>query len=183
VATQTSLKGNQMTLRPLTLEDAPVVHQLAGTREIADTAVSVPHPFPEEHVKAWIAAQSDAFARKAGLAFAIELEETHELIGVISLRDMDVENCRAEMGFWLGQQWWGKGYGTTAARMLLDYAFRELGLNRVHAFYLVRNPASGRVLEKIGMQREGVLRQPVRKWGKFENVVLVSILRQDWEQR
>jgi RimJ/RimL family protein N-acetyltransferase len=84
------------------------------------------------------------------------------------------------MGFWVGVEHWRQGYATEAAEALLRYGFDTLGLNRIYAHHMVRNPASGRVLEKAGMKREGLLRQRVRKWGVFEDVVLLAILREDW---
>jgi ribosomal-protein-alanine N-acetyltransferase len=84
------------------------------------------------------------------------------------------------MGFWIGVDWWGQGYASEAARAAVRFAFKELNLNRVYAHYMTRNPASGRVLEKIGMKREGLLRQRVRKWGVFEDVVILAMLRDDW---
>jgi [ribosomal protein S5]-alanine N-acetyltransferase len=87
------------------------------------------------------------------------------------------------MGFWIGSDWWGQGYATEAARSVLRFAFEGLGLNRVYAHHMVRNPASGRVMKKIGMKQEGVLRQRVRKWGVFEDVVILAILRADWPER
>ena len=86
------------------------------------------------------------------------------------------------MGFWIGMDWWGKGYATEAAQEVIRYGFEHLKLNRVYAHHMVRNPASGRVLEKVGMKREGLLRQRVRKWGVFEDVVLMAILNEDWNQ-
>src|SRR5208283_1719344 len=82
----------------------------------------------------------------------------------------------------IGVPFWGKGYSTEAARRVVRYAFEDLNLNRVYAHHMVRNPASGRVLEKIGMKREGLLRQRVRKWGVFEDVVWLAILQDDWRK-
>ncbi len=64
---------------------------------------------------------------------------------------------------------------------MIRFGFEELGRNRIYAHHMVRNPASGHVLEKSGMQREGLLRQRVCKWGKFEDVGILAILRTDWE--
>lgn len=66
---------------------------------------------------------------------------------------------------------------------VLRYGFEDLGLNRLYAYHMTRNPASGRVLEKNGFQQEGVLRQRVRKWGVFEDVALWAVLADDWAQR
>jgi len=93
------------------------------------------------------------------------------------------EPSQAELGFWVAGQAWDKGYATEAARRIVRHDFEELKLNRVYAHHMVRNPASGKVLEKLGMRREGLLRQRVRKWGGFEDVALLAILREDWGQR
>ena len=70
---------------------------------------------------------------------------------------------RQSLGFWFGVTFWHRGYATESALALLGYAFDELALNRVHAHHMLRNPASGAVLRKIGMQSEGVLRQRIKK--------------------
>ena len=75
---------------------------------------------------------------------------------------------------------WGQGYATEAARAVVAFGFEELGLNRIYAHHMVRNPASGRVLAKIGMEPEGLLRQRVKKWGLFEDVVPMALLREEW---
>ncbi|MHC1769402.1 MAG: GNAT family N-acetyltransferase [Verrucomicrobiia bacterium] len=175
-----ALKTERLILRPLTLEDAPVVQHLAGRREIADTTISIPHPYSAQQARDWISGHMEARAQLKGMVFGVELTRTNQLIGTIGLREIDQEHLKAEMGFWIGMDWWGNGYATEAARRLIRYGFQELGLNRIYAHHMVRNPASGRVLEKIGMQREGLLRQRVRKWGRFEDVFMLAILSQDW---
>jgi RimJ/RimL family protein N-acetyltransferase len=101
------------------------------------------------------------------------------LIGVVGLQQIARDRLRAELGYWIGVPWWGKGYATEAARAVVRYGFDELGLHKIHAHYLTRNPASGKVLERVGMRREGMLREEVRKWGRFEDVILCGILRSD----
>jgi [ribosomal protein S5]-alanine N-acetyltransferase len=110
----------------------------------------------------------------------VTLRPGGSLIGAMGLRDIDTEHSLAEMGFWIGLDWWGQGYATEAGRAVLQFGFEQLNLNRVHAHHMVRNPASGRVLEKIGMRQEGLLRQRVKKWGVFEDVVLMATLRSEW---
>ena len=80
----------------------------------------------------------------------------------------------------MGKDWWGQGYATEAARAVLRYGFEELKLNRIYAHHMTKNPASGRVLAKIGMRREGLHRQAMRKWDVFEDVVVYAMLQQDW---
>ena len=75
---------------------------------------------------------------------------------------------------------WGKSYVTEAARAAIRFGFEDLGLNRIWSYHMVRNPASGRVLAKAGMKREGRLRQHVRKNEVFEDVEAWRLLREDW---
>jgi RimJ/RimL family protein N-acetyltransferase len=168
----------RLVLRPLNLGDAPTVCALAGRREIADTTISVPHPYPVEKAQEWIRRQTMSPGSEE-FVFGITLKGT--LIGAIGLRDMDYEHNQAEMGFWIGVDWWKHGYATEAARAMVRYGFQTLQLNRIIAHHMARNPASGRVLQKIGLKQEGFLRQDVRKWGVYEDVVLLAILREEWK--
>ncbi len=84
------------------------------------------------------------------------------------------------MGYWLGQPYWNLGYGTEAAAALIEFGFNQLNLNRIYAYHLPRNPASGRIMQKIGMTYEGLLRQAAKKGDTFEDLILYAILREDF---
>lgn len=178
-AAAATIETERLLLRPLALTDAPAVAQLAGRREIADTTISIPHPYSEQQARTWISAHATGTAGRE-VVFAIVEKRNSRLIGTIGLRDIDTEHSQAELGCWIAVPLWGQGYGTEAARAVVGFSFERLNLNRVHAHHMVRNPASGRVLEKIGMKREGLLRQRVRKWGVFEDVVILAALREEW---
>jgi ribosomal-protein-alanine N-acetyltransferase len=152
---------------------------MAGAREIADTTVSIPHPYDLDHALAWIGHQRKESVRGRATNFAIRLLPDSPLIGCAGLRDIDPEHLQAELGFWIGREWWGKGYAREAAAEVLRFGFEDLGLNRICAHHMARNPAAGRVLLHIGMQREGLLRERVRKWGVYEDVILYAMLRAD----
>jgi [ribosomal protein S5]-alanine N-acetyltransferase len=111
--------------------------------------------------------------------FAITRRETGEFCGSIGLR-IAVAHERAELGYWIGVPFWNRGYGTEAGAAVLGFAFDTLHLNSVIAHYFVRNAASGRVLQKIGMTYEGHLRQHVKKGDRFEDLHCYCILRSDW---
>jgi [ribosomal protein S5]-alanine N-acetyltransferase len=166
----------------LTLQDAPVLSRLAGRREIADTTISIPHPYSEERARQWIAETADLFAKVKSVAFATQLKRDGNLVGATGLRDIDAEHSQAELGFWVAVECWGQGYATEAARAVVGFGFEQLGLNRIYAHHMVRNPASGRVLARIGLKPEGLLRQRVQKWGVFEDVVPLALLREEWAQ-
>ena len=174
------LKTKRLILRPFAITDAPDVQRLAGDWAIADTTRVVPHPYLDGLAEEWIETHEDPAEATLQIQLAVEEAASGKLAGAMSLVDISHEDSRAEMGYWIGKPFWGKGYCTEAARSLLSYAFQALELNRVCARYLKRNPASGRVLEKLGMREEGVLRNHNKKWSEFEDVVLCGILRTEW---
>jgi RimJ/RimL family protein N-acetyltransferase len=106
-------------------------------------------------------------------------EQTGALMGAIGLH-VDMEHNRAELGYWLGHRYWRNGYTTEAAKAMLRYGFEELHLRRVFARHFGMNPASGRVMQKIGMTREGVMRQHFVKRGVPVDVVFYAILADEW---
>jgi RimJ/RimL family protein N-acetyltransferase len=166
-------------LRPFAGEDAPAVRRLAGAREIADTTLNIPHPYREGVAEQWIATHRPLFEQRDATIVAIEVTQSTELVGAIGLT-LQAEHDRAELGYWIGVPHWGCGYATEAARALVGWGFHNLDLNRIYATHLLRNPQSGRVMEKVGMSREGVLRQYVKKWGAYEDIVVRSILREEF---
>ncbi len=173
------LHTERLTLRPFATEDAPDVSRLAGDREIAANTLTVPHPYDEEMASEWIAGHSPSI--EAGEKVVFALVHDSELVGAMGL-DLAPEHSRAELGYWVGRPMWGKGFASEAAGEVVRYAFEVLGLNRIQAHHMTRNPASGRVLENCGMQREGVVRQYLKKWGEFEDIVMYSVLASDRAQ-
>ena len=175
---QPALRTDRLLLRPFTLEDAPAVQRLAGDAEIADTTLTIPHPYGEGVAEAWIDTHRDRWERGELASFAIVLRETGELAGAVGLA-IDPRHLHAELGYWVGRPYWGLGICTEAARAVVEFGFRELGLRRIHAHHFTRNPASGRVMQKIGMRCEGTLRQHARKGDRFEDLDVYGILPED----
>lgn len=179
MTSQPQLRTERLLLRPFTLADAPLVQELAGNKAIASTTLNIPHPYPNGLAEKWISTHAPRFRDGRGAIYAITLPEVRQLIGSIGLVVVP-DHQRAELGYWLGQPYWNKGYTTEAARELLHYGFTELGLNRIYASHYGRNPASGRVMQKIGMEYEGTLRQHIAKWGRLEDMKLYGILKSEW---
>jgi RimJ/RimL family protein N-acetyltransferase len=176
--TQPTLETQRLTLRAFTRADAPIVQRLAGDRAIADTTLNIPHPYGNGVAESWIASHDALRAQGSRVTFAVVRRSDDVLVGAITLT-LHPERHRAELGYWIGRPYWGNGFATEAARAIVAYGFAALGLHRVHASHLARNPASGRVMQKIGMTREGTLRSHVRKWGVFEDIVIYGILREE----
>ncbi len=174
------LQTERLILRPFSAADAPEVQRLAGDQMVASTTKNIPHPYEDGMAEAWIATHGPAFARGEAVSFAIERRVDGQLLGTIGLT-LAPQHGRAEMGYWLGVPYWNQGFATEAARAVVAYAFQTLSLNKVYAQHLTRNPASGRVMQKVGMRHEGILRQHVLKWGVFEDLKTYSILRREFE--
>ena len=170
------LKTTRLTLRPLALTDAPRVQHLAGAREVALNTLTIPHPYPDGAAEEWI--RRRVSGESPELAFAIDDGELAGLVGLHVKRDDDI----AEIGYWIGVPYWGRGYATEAAREVMRYGFEELNLNKIYAGYFKRNAASGKVLRKLGMTLEGTLRQHHKKWGEYVDVAFMAILRSEWRQ-
>jgi RimJ/RimL family protein N-acetyltransferase len=170
-----TLTTQHLRLRSFVLADAPVVQTLAGAREIADTTLLIPHPYPDGVAETWIATHDAAWATGASVTYAMTRREAGDLVGAIGLT-ISAAHASAELGYWVGVPYWNLGYCTEAARAVLTFGFEWLGLHRIHAHHLTRNPASGRVMEKIGMRLEGVHRDAVRKWDRFEDIAVYGIL-------
>jgi ribosomal-protein-alanine N-acetyltransferase len=126
----------------------------------------------------WIGTHVDAAERGESVTLAIT-EKDGSLVGAVALAIAHAHR-RAELGYWIAVPHWGRGYATEAAAAMVDYAFGTLELRRVVARCLTRNAGSVRVMEKLGMQREGCLRAHVLKWDVPEDVALYAVLRDEW---
>jgi RimJ/RimL family protein N-acetyltransferase len=173
------LDTERLTLRPFTAHDAFDVERLAGMREIADTTLNIPHPYPHGGAAEWIRLHDPAWSEGTSATFAIVGKKTGALVGAVSLI-IKREHRRGELGYWIARDCWNRGYATEASQRMTDFGFEVLGLHRIEARHFLRNPASGRVMEKLGMQHEGVERDSAVKWGRFETLVVYSILEPEW---
>ncbi len=176
---QPTLYSQRLILRPFRMQDAGAVQVLAGDRDIAANTLNIPHPYPEGQAEQWIATHEGRFERLEGVTFAIVPRDSETLVGAIGL-EVSKQHNRAELGYWIGKFYWNRGFATEAAQAVLEYAFNELGLARVYASHFKRNPASGRVMQKAGMRREGRLRRHIRKWGRYMDLEIYGILREEY---
>lgn len=177
---QPILTTERLLLRPFTQADAPDVQRLAGERDVASTTLNIPHPYPEGMAEAWINSHRENYNQGRLVTFAITRRADEALLGAISLSP-NSDHERAELGYWMGKPYWNQGYCTEAARAVVRYGFEAFKLNRIYASHLSRNPASGRVMQKIGMQYEGRFRQHLKKWGVLEDVEWYGLLRSEYK--
>lgn len=171
-----TLTTDRLVLRAFRADDAPDVQRLVSAREIALNTLSIPHPYPEGAAAQWIGTHEGSVDDHP---FAITLRGDGLVVGCVGIR-FHPDHDRGELGYWIGVPYWGAGYATEASRAVIGWAFETCNLNRIFAEHFTRNPASGAVMRRLGMQYEGLLRQHVRKWDEYCDVAIYSILRSEW---
>ena len=145
--TSSKFKGNRrLQLRPLVDSDANQIAELAGDWDVARMTDRIPYPYTKSDADYWISGLPDNEE-----VFAIDLED--RLIGLCGL--MIREDRVADIGYWLGKPWWGQGYATEAIQILIQYGFKHRKLRLLTCCHFIDNPASERVIEKLGFKKSG----------------------------
>ncbi len=129
--------------------DMPALVQLADNRHVAQMLARMPHPYGEAEARAFIAMSGQ---KQPGASYALTLAGTGTFIGCAGL---NVKDRGLELGYWIGEPYWKRGYATETAHALVDIAFRSTGIQVLHASVRVINPASRRVIHKCGFQYAG----------------------------
>jgi RimJ/RimL family protein N-acetyltransferase len=143
------LETERLTLRRPTLADVKAIACLANDRRIAENTRRLPHPYSQEHAVAFVRAMA---ADRRDIAFLIEYN--FKPLGMVGINWREAD--AAELGYWLGFEYWGQGFGTEAARAAIDFFFEEFELDSLYSGARVANPASRNILEKCGFQWSGV---------------------------
>ena len=174
------LNGTTATLRELRLSDAPSLLAMLGSEEVA--RFISPPPTTVEGFEQFI--QWTHNQRLAGtyVCFGVVPVGYDRAIGLFQVRQLEPGFATAEWGFAIGSGFWGTGVFLECARLVVDFAFEEIGVNRLEARSCVRNGRGNGALRKVGALQEGVLRRSFFRNGEHLDQVLWSILREDWYQ-
>jgi RimJ/RimL family protein N-acetyltransferase len=161
-------------VRPYVAEDAAALARHANNRAVWITLRDrFPHPYTMEDALSFLRI---ATTQQPPCDFAIATAD--EVIGGIGLqRQSDVHRLTAEIGYWLGEPYWGRGIASRAVRAVTDWAFATTSLERLYACVFATNPASARVLSNAGYQFEGRMRRAVIKDGRLLDQLLYAALR------
>jgi RimJ/RimL family protein N-acetyltransferase len=176
------LRTARLLLRSLEREDVPALVRMAGAKEIAATTLNIPHPYAEADALTFLAKANEDFRAGRSASFGISIPPGRELCGGVGLTLADAHK-HAELGYWIGVPFWGKGYATEAAAAVVEFGFGTLRLNRIFAHHFAGNAGSQRVLEKIGMRHEGQFRQHIRKWDQFIDIENYGVLAEEFRSR
>ena len=177
------LIGERIILRPLKISDAKDIYTNIQDRKIAENTLRIPWPYRLKDAINFIKNSQKSLKKRKGFIFGIELKEKKEVVGVISLENVDFEHRHAEVGYWLGKKYRGKGIMTEAGKLVLNFAFEKLKLHRVDAGVFSDNLISQKVLKKLGFKKEGVRRHWRLKFGRWKDDVLYSILENEYYKK
>ncbi|WP_350301377.1 GNAT family N-acetyltransferase [Peribacillus frigoritolerans] len=170
-----TITTKRLVLRLFQISDAVAVTKLCNNYNIYKNTLYLPYPYTIDDALSWIEHHLNNFNANKSYEFAITDKESGELYGAIALSNNHKFN-HGEIAYWIGEKFWGNGYATEAAQAILHFAFEEKQYHKVFARYFNSNPASGRVMQKLGMKKEGVLIDHVRKEDRFEDLVCYGII-------
>jgi RimJ/RimL family protein N-acetyltransferase len=177
------LYGNLVNLREISINDVWVITQLLMNYNVSKHLWEVPNPYSKEDAIEFIKCANSEFKIMKALHFAIESKITPrtrnnlEFVGTISVKNIDLVDKKADLGYWIGEQYWGRGIASECLKLVIDYAFSaELGMKQLCAYVFPENKASIRVLEKNGMNKIGEVNE-YHKLSARDRISLIYITK------
>lgn len=177
-----TIETERLRLSALQVEDIPTIVQHAAHPDIHANTLNIPYPYEALDAIRWINMAYEGKKKGTDLILAIRNKTTDSLMGGIGLVFNERSN-RAEVGYWLGATFWNKGYMSEAAIALMEYAFDRLALNKITSHHFDYNPASGKVMQKMGMQQEGVCVDHILAHEKYHTIILYGITKSQFQEQ
>lgn len=156
-------------------DDIPRLVEIMKNPIYNQNTTNIPFPYTETSGQFWVNLAKEELEAGNAYIFAIRLKGSSTIIGGIGL-GIDKANNKAEMGYWLDSEHWNKGIVTEAGKAILQFGFDTLHLKKIYASYFTFNEASGKIMQKIGMQKEGVLKAHTLKDGEYLDHVFYAII-------
>ena len=177
-----ALETPRLKLRKLTMRDAEDIYHYSRDAEVARHVLWDAHRSIGDS-RSYLRYMLRRYRNHEPASWGIEWKATGEIIGTIGFMWVQTDNSAAEVGYSLNRDFWNQGIMTEALRAVIAHGFRGMNLNRIEAQHETTNPASGAVMRKCGMVREGTLRQRLYNKGRYVDVELYAILRRDYGNR
>ncbi len=168
------IQTERLTLDTLGLSDVDEIARHCNNPNISKYLANVPFPYTKADAIWWVKHSEEQNQTGALVNFAIRKKQSNLLIGTIGLIP-NMLHKKANVGYWLGEEYWNKGFMTEALTALIRFSFKQLNLNKVYASHFIENPASGKVLLKSGMIQEAILKQEFFREGKFHDIARYAI--------
>lgn len=171
----TTIQTDRLLLKHPTESDIANIVKYAGDKIIADGTINIPHPYHDQDARNWLELIKTNAASGEQVNFGLYLQN-EGLIGSVGLKIAPRFN-HAEVGYWIGVPFHGKGYATEALNAILDYGFDTLNLHKIFGNHFTSNPASAHVMIKCGMKKEAELIDHYMKGTKYYSIVQYCIFR------
>lgn len=174
-----TLETERLRLRCLVPSDSRDMYQYACREDVTRYLLWDPHTGPE-YTSRYLAGLQSQYRAGEFYDWAVEYKADEKMIGTCGFTSFDIENNRAEIGYVLNPEYWGRSIAAEAVMRVLDFGFRTLSLNRIEARYMTGNERSRRVMEKCGMRFEGILRSLICVRGIYRDIGVCSILHREY---
>ena len=179
---KTRLIGKNIILRKIALSDADSIAEHINDKTIARLTINVPFPYTKKDALIFIRARQNERRTRKSYAFGISLKQNDKIIGGLDLTNIDWEDKKAELGYWIGKRFRGQGLMTEAVNLMLGFGFRELKLHKIYARVFENNLVSMRVIEKNGFRREGILRDEAYKYRRWIDEYYYGLLKSEYKK-
>ncbi len=174
-----TIETDRLLLRKMTFSDAGDIFEYASDPQVSEYTLWSTHSSIEDS-KFFLKTIVKMYKRRELVDWGIVHKAEKKFIGTCGFVEWSITHSRAEIGYALSRKYWGEGYMSEAVSAVIDFGFREMLLNKIEARCEINNIASARVMEKVGMQLEGILRQQLFVKGRYWDLKTYSILREDF---
>ena len=175
------IEGRVINLRTLENSDAYSIYKNAKDREVSKYT-QLPYPYRLKYARDFVRMCQEHYRKKTDYELGIESKKTSEIIGMISLMHVNNSHRSAEVGYWLGNQYWRRGITKEALTLILDFGFNTLELVKIYAKVLHPNLPSIRLLQGVGFRYEGRIRKSVLKEGSWFDELIFALVDEDFRE-
>jgi ribosomal-protein-alanine N-acetyltransferase len=176
-----TLETERLILREMIPADAEAIFRIRGDYEVTKYNIGTAYDRLEQAADL-IAAMAQAYREEKEVRWGITLKSDDTVIGMVGYNYWIRRDARGSVGYDLARAYWGQGIMTEALRAVVTFGFRRMDLNRIEADADARNPASARVLAKVGFRQEGLQREQFYEDSSFNDLVLFALLRKDFKK-
>jgi [ribosomal protein S5]-alanine N-acetyltransferase len=172
----------RLRLRRIQLEDVSSLIKYANNKNISDQILNIPFPYGEEDAIHRFNFIVEGFKNKERYVFAITFKDENELIGETGLH-LDKNNNSAQFGYWIAEPFWNNGIASEAVAAILQFGFEKLHLNKIYATHFPENKASGKVMLKNKMIREGELKDHYKVNDDYKSVIQYRLTKEEYKEQ
>ncbi len=175
------LENKRIKLRKLKISDIDFIFRCSEDKEITRYTSVAPPPYGIKEAQQFIRGVQRKMKKKKSFQFGIELKENKELIGMVLLDEINFKNKNASVGIWLIKRYWGKGISDEAVKLMLEFGFKELKLERIQAKVLHKNIRSQKLLKRMGFKLEGKLRKKTFFKKRWFDDLIYGVLKEEYK--